>query len=342
MFEIRTDSRITTGQSGGVVTLADIRDIHGLPDSTAPDAQTGAGLTVAVMDSGVDDTHAVFDDIAVEHHNFTDAPDEPRDQVGHGTAVAGLIAQLAPGIDRIVDLRIFGTSGRGNSAPIFDAYDWAQSHADDLATINLSWGASGSVPAIDREHTALLQAGVADVVAAGNTGAEGGSPATASDAYGIGAITEAKELTRFSSYNPGAPENPDVVALGKDVRLPRATGTSLGTVINDDYVKASGTSFSAPIATAALTLYLEATGEATERPFERTAKNIPGTPRDVHGYLRYGHATGERETEATVETFDLPFTDADGVALPNGWIDAPSRAVLERDTETDTVVRFER
>lgn len=233
-------------------------------------------------------------------------------------------------------------SGRTSSRAIFDAHSWAQEHADRLATINCSWGARSDVPAINREHMQLVSAGVRDVVAAGNTGAEGGSPATASDVYGIGAMTEAKELTRFSSYNPGAIENPDVVALGKDIRLPRATGTSLGTVLDEDHVKASGTSFSAPIATGAMTLYLETNEQATERPLERTAKNIPGTPRDVHGYLRYRQATAPRTTEADVEVFDLPFTDADGVALPDNWVEAPTRAVLERDTHQETVVRFER
>lgn len=342
MFEIRTDPQITTGQTGDEVTVADVREKHDFPDPAADDSPSGDGVTVAVMDTGVDDTHEVFDDVAVDHHNFTDAPDEPLDVVGHGTAVAGLIAQLSPGIERIVDLRIFGNRGSGRSDPIFDAYDWAQSHADELDTVNLSWGARERNPEIDREHVHLMSAGVQDVVAAGNTGETGGSPATADDAYGIGAMTVSEELTRFSSYNPGAVENPDVVALGKDVRLPRATGTSLGTVLDDDYVKASGTSFSAPIATAAMNLYIEARGRASQRPFERTAKDIPGTPRDVHGYIRYERAAEPRDTEADVEVFDLPSTDGEGVMLPKGWTNDPTRVVLERESGTETVVRFER
>lgn len=342
MFEIRTDSRITSGPSGDTVTLEDVRGIHGFPDPGNPEAPTGEGLTVAVMDSGVDDAHPVFEGVDVEHHNFTDAPDDPRDEVGHGTAVAGLVAQLAPAIETIVDLRIFGESGRANSQPIFDAYDWTLDHADRVDVINLSWGASGTVADIDREHTKLLEAGVADAVAAGNTGAEGGSPATATDAFGVGAMTEGKELTRFSSYNPGEVENPDVVALGKDVRLPRAEGTSLGTVIDDRWVKASGTSFSAPIAAAALTLYLDAHGSTSEKPFERTARDIPGTPRDVHGYLRYGHAAQPRERETSVQVFDLPSTGDDAVTLPTGWLSDPTRATLERQEARETVVRFER
>lgn len=283
MFEIRTDHNITTGQTGPVVTVSDVREIHGFPDPSDDDAPTGSGLTVAVMDSGVDESHEVFDDVSVEHHNFTRAPDEPYDQVGHGTGVAGLIAQLSPGVEKIVDLRIFGESGSGNSRPIFDAYEWAQSHADELATINLSWDAQMRSPDIDREHAKLMNAGVQDVVAAGNTGDTSGSPATADDAYGIGAMTEAKEMARFSSYNPGATENPDVVGVGKDVKLPRASGTSMGTVLDEQYVKASGTSFSAPIATAAMNLYIEVVQEASQRAFERTAVDIPGTPKREYG-----------------------------------------------------------
>jgi subtilisin family serine protease len=342
MFEIRTDPQITTGRTGDVVTVSDVRAIHGLPDPASDDAPSGAGLTVAVMDSGVDESHEVFDGIEVEHHNFTGAADEPYDDVGHGTAVAGLVAQLSPGIDRIVDLRIFGKSGSGNSKPIFDAYDWARSHADELATINLSWGSSERSREIDREHTRLMNAGVQDVVSAGNTGETSGSPATAMDAYGIGAMTEERELTRFSSYNPGAVENPDTGALGKDIRLPRATDTSLGTVLGDDYVKASGTSFSAPIATAAMNLYIEVRERASELPFERTATDIPGTPEDVHGYIRYDRAVEADAAGAEVELFDLPFSDYEGVALPDGWATGATHAVLERESDRETVVRFER
>ncbi|ELZ28449.1 subtilisin-like serine protease [Halogeometricum pallidum JCM 14848] len=341
MFEIRTDHNITTGRTGPVVTVSDVRQIHGFPAPSDDDAPTGSGLTVAVMDSGVDESHEVFDGIPVEHHNFTEAADEPYDEVGHGTGVAGLIAQLSPGIEKIVDLRIFGESGSGNGRPIFDAYEWARSHADELATINLSWGAQTRSADIDREHAKLMNAGVQDVVAAGNTGNTSGSPATADDAYGIGAMNEEKEMTRFSSYNPGAVENPDVVGLGKDVKLPRASGTSMGTVLDENYVKASGTSFSAPIATAAMNLYIEAEDEGSQRPFERTAIDIPGTPRDVYGYFRYDRAVTTEATTGEVEAFDLPFTDHEGVALPKGWLESPTRAVLERDEEGETVVRFE-
>lgn len=342
MFEIRTDPAITTGSDGETVTVDDIRSIHGFPDPSADGAPTGDGVTVAVMDSGIDESHEVFDDVTVEHHNFTSAPDRPYDQVGHGTAVAGLIAQLSPGIDRLVDLRIFGTSGRASGQSIFAAYAWALDHAEQLTTINCSWGARTDVPAIDEAHMQLVNAGVQDAVAAGNTGTDGGSPATARDAYGVGAMTADKTVTRFSSYNDGPVENPDLVALGKDVRLPRAEGTSMGTVLDDDYVKASGTSFSSPIATAAMNLLLETDTTATERWFERSARDIPGTPEDVHGYLWYEAADEPPAETSPVAVFDLPVVDADGILLPANWVDQPHRAVLERDTDTETVVRFER
>ncbi len=67
--------------------------------------------------------------------------------------------------------------------------------------------------------------------------------------------------------------------------------------------------------------------------FERTAKDIPGTPRDVYGYIRYDHAVELRDTEVKVDVFDLPFTNYEGVALPEEWVDSPTHAVSRKPAD---------
>lgn len=290
-MELRVDPTITSASN--TATLQDIYDLHNAgPD---PDA-TGKGVTVAVMDTGIDPSHPVFSDVNVTQHDFSGSG--KGDQVGHGTAVAGLVSQLAPEAD-IVSLRVFGDSGRTGIQPITDAYDWLLENADAVDICNFSWGATQTVEQINRIHRKVIDAGVRDVTAAGNTGKRGGSPATTQGAFSVGAVTEEGDLTRFSSYNPDR-DNPDVAAIGKDVKLARADGTSMGTVIDEDWVKASGTSFSAPITAGLVARYRSKHDGGSMKRFEGSARDIPQTPEDGEGIVDYGRAMkGDSTTKPT-------------------------------------------
>ena len=324
------------------VTAEEIREFHEWTDRGGD----GAGLTLAVMDSGVDDTHPVFDGVSVTHESFVDS--EGRDSVGHGTAVAGLAVELAPAVEEVIDLRVFGGQGRGELGPIADAYRWLIDNADRVDVMNASIGANERVSQLDVLHNRMVRAGVLGVVSAGNSGDLGGSPATAERAFSAGAVTIEGELTRFSAYNPDR-DNPDVSAVGKDVRLPRAEGTSLGQVIDDQYVKASGTSFSAPILSAAVLQYLSAEFGDVVRTFERSARELPDTPREGAGILdvaaAFDRAAGRGEDgdegapveevrEASVEVVDVEGGDV--VVLDTDWLEAGTHRV-EIDGRTLTV-----
>jgi subtilisin family serine protease len=75
---------------------------HSVPQIGAPEAwragYTGAGVTVAVLDTGIDTAHPDLADAVVAERHFTDSPSGPADVKGHGTHVAG-------------------TSGRSTTAP---------------------------------------------------------------------------------------------------------------------------------------------------------------------------------------------------------------------------------
>jgi subtilisin family serine protease len=281
MVRVRTDHDITSTADSDSATEQDIHALHTVPHS----GLTGEGVTVAVMDSGVDATHTLFDGMTIEHHDCTNT--DTSDAIGHGTATAGLIAQCAPDVE-IVSLKIFSDSGRTGTAAIKRAYEWLLSNADRIDVVNMSWGARRAVSEIDQLHRQLLETGIQDVVAAGNTSALGGSPATAEGAFSIGAVTEDGHLTQFSSYNP-LQDNPDVCAIGKDVKLARAAGTSMGVTLDEEWVKASGTSFSAPIVTAFVARYIEAGGTTAVHDFEYTAQDLTATPEDGAGIAIYQH-----------------------------------------------------
>lgn len=251
-FEAHPLTAPETAGSTDYATIDDVRRVSAVPDTDL----TGKGVAVAVMDSGIDDTHPILEGKQIPQHDMTDSTGESRDTLGHGTACTGQIARLAPDVE-LVSLRIFGSQGTAGMRPILRAYQWLAQNADAIDIANMSWGSTRSSSQLNKIHNHVVSKGVRDTSSAGNTGSSGGSPATASRAFSVGACTESGELAEFSSYNPEQ-GNPDVVAVGEACRLARAEGTSMGTVLSDEFVSASGTSFSAPAVAGMVALYLEA------------------------------------------------------------------------------------
>ena len=108
---------------------------------------TGRGIGVAVIDSGVA-PHRSLKDRIVAAVDFTGPAGVGRDQYGHGTHVAGIVAGtdadyagIAPGA-HIVSLRVLGEDGSGQTSDVIAAIDWAIEHraAFNLRVINLSLG----------------------------------------------------------------------------------------------------------------------------------------------------------------------------------------------------------
>lgn len=285
-YEIRTDDKITAAASGRMITDDEARDIHYWQDVPA----TGETITAAVMDSGVDedlfDSHPWFDTATLgKQYDATGAGEAGRDQVGHGTGCASIIANATPEVE-IYDVRIFDDSGaNAGFESIRRAYQWLLQHANEIDIVNMSWGAQQDIPQINNLHDKLINRDVVDVVAAGNTGGDGGSPATARKAFSAGAIDENGDPARFSSFDPDK-GNPDVAAVGQNVKMARAQGTSMGTPLNSQFVKSSGTSFAAPYVTAAYVNALYKSRTNWDQKFMDTAEDVPGTPKDGAGILK--------------------------------------------------------
>lgn len=104
----------------------------------------GTGVTVAIVDSGIEVEHPavggrVVESVRVEMHGdeATVVPDEGRDVVGHGTAAAGIVHRIAPGAD-LVSIRVLGPDNRGTGLAFLGALDWAIERGASVVNLSLS------------------------------------------------------------------------------------------------------------------------------------------------------------------------------------------------------------
>ncbi|MGW4113146.1 S8 family serine peptidase [Actinosynnema sp. NPDC004786] len=249
---------------------------------------TGKGVKVAVLDSGVDQTHPDLAGREVLERNFTEDPDNS-DLVGHGTHVAATVASagakyrgVAPDA-QILDGKVCSLDCA--ESWIVDGMQWAADQGADV--INMSLGGTDT-PDVDPLEQAIetlsARTGTLFVVAAGNSGGPGtiSSPASADAALAVGAVERDDDIAPFSSRGPrvgdGAPR-PDVTAPGVDIVAAKSSTGQIGTPVGDAHVAVSGTSMATPHVAGAAALLAQQhpdwTGAQIKAALMASAKNNP-------------------------------------------------------------------
>lgn len=248
-----------------------------VPQIGAPAAHarglTGAGVTVAVLDTGVDATHPDLSGKIALAASFVEDEHGNTDPNGHGTHVASTIAGsgaasaglrrgVAPGVN-LMSGRVCSPSSGCPQSAILAGMEWAAQNGAQI--VNMSLGGYDT-PEIDPLEAAVnqlsAQYGTLFVVAAGNDGAPRtvGSPSTADAALSVGAVDSLDQLAYFSSQGPRMGDSaikPDIAAPGVGIAAARATGTAMGTPLDDFYTRASGTSMATPHVAGAAALLLQ-------------------------------------------------------------------------------------
>ncbi|GEN33248.1 S8 family serine peptidase [Aneurinibacillus danicus] len=229
-------------------------------------------VKVAVIDTGVDDSHPDLEDRVLQGKNFAERKSDgtlypenrdSKDDHGHGTQVAGIISALynnqkgiagAAGLAdvKIYPVKVMHDKGAGSTFDIANGIQYAADQGVDI--INLSLGGKYS-QAIEQAVKYAQNKGILVVAAAGNsaTNVDAVYPAALPDVVTVGAITQDKDkIADFSNQGSAL----DVVAPGVDIITTtiKEKGT-LGDESKGYYAKVSGTSFAAPYAAAVAALY---------------------------------------------------------------------------------------
>ena len=255
--------------------LAPVLD-HSVPQIGGPAAHargfTGAGVTVAVLDTGIDDTHPDLAGKVTAAKVFVDDGLGASDTVGHGTHVASIIAGTGAaskgqfqGVAPDATL-ISGRVCELLSCPIsaiLAGMEWAvvEQHA---RIVNVSIGGTDT-PDEDPVEAAVnqlsAQYGTLFVVAAGNDGPRAiNSPGSAEAALTVGAVDRDDQLAGFSSQGPRTGDSglkPDLTAPGVDIVAAKATDAVIGEPVDDAYLRLSGTSMATPHASGAVAILLQ-------------------------------------------------------------------------------------
>ena len=215
------------------------------------DRESGAGVTIAVIDTGVDGSHPDLGRV-LRGHDFVDNDRSANDPNGHGTFSAGIVAAIRDnrrgiaGASRatILPVRVLNTRGFGRDSDVAEGIRWAVRHHADV--VNLSLG-SARPSRISRDAVRYAERqGVVVIASSGNYGSTRKIyPAAYPTVVAVGATDDRDRLTWFSQRGDWV----DLVAPGWRIA---------STVPNNRYGLASGTSFSAPLVTGATALVVDA------------------------------------------------------------------------------------
>ncbi len=221
--------------------------IAGMDREAAFGGSDGSGVTVAIVDSGVERDHPAVGGKLIRSVRVEPGDEEPVvvddpeavDVVGHGTACAGIIHSLAPGAD-IMSVRVLGPDNRGKGTIFAAGLEWAIEHGATVINLSLSSKSEAMFAVFHEIVDAAYFANVVLVSAANNV--PGPSyPSLFASVVSVAAHDIADPWTWF--YNPAPPV--EFGAYGVDVEVAWNNG---GRIV------ATGNSFAAPHITGLVTL----------------------------------------------------------------------------------------
>ena len=299
------------------IQMEEVVPAHGVDLVWQDTGYTGEGVTMAIIDTGIDGNHTALDDL--DDDNSTDDPKVvafydainnpeatngteifPYDDNGHGTHCAGITAGTgAPNYQHIgvapranlVGVKVLDGSGSGSFAAVMAGMQWTvdNRHEFNIRAASMSLGAltgaiewtSSEEESVNRMANEMMRAGVTLFIAAGNSGGTAtiGTPGSAEDVITVGSLDKDTSIAIYSSQGPTEEGRvkPNIAFVGSSVNAPDAN-------TGDGYVALSGTSMATPGAAGVAVLMYQANPDLS--PFDiRNIMQETSTYRECHYML---------------------------------------------------------
>lgn len=276
----------------------DVAVVHAVDVAQQNTGYDGSGVTVAIIDTGIDGNHSGLDDQdddpttydpkiiafydAVNNPSLTNGTEIfPYDDQGHGTHCAGTTAGTGaptyehPGMApqaNLVGVKVLDEGGSGSFATVMAGMQWTVDHRYEfnIRAASMSLGGPGLIEwttseedSVNRYANEMVRAGVAMFIAAGNTAGPGtiGTPGSAEDVITVGALDKDTSIASYSSEGPTEEGRvkPNIAFVGSDVMSAEANS-------GDGYVGFSGTSMATPGAAGVAALMYQANPDLS--PFD--------------------------------------------------------------------------
>lgn len=298
----------------GILTIAnnDARIGHGVDVTFAETGYDGSGTTVAIIDTGLDGNHTSLDDQdddpttddpkILGFYDAVNSPDDtsgnifPFDDQGHGSHCGGTTAGTGaptyehPGMApqaHLVGVKVLDSGGSGSFAGVMAGMQWTidTMHQYNTRIASMSLGGPGAIEwtsseedSVNRQANAMVRAGIALYIAAGNNAvsAQIGTPGSAEDVITVGALDKDTSIAVYSSQGPTEEGRvkPNIAYMGSSIM-------SVAYNSGDQYTAMSGTSMATPGAAGVGALMLQANPNLS--PFDiRNIMQETATYRQCH------------------------------------------------------------
>ena len=299
------------------IQMEEVVPTHGVDLVWQDTGYTGDGVTMAIIDTGIDGNHTALDDLdddnttndpkivafydAINHPEATNGTEIfPYDDNGHGTHCAGITAGTgAPNYQHVgvapranlVGVKVLDGGGSGSFAAVMAGMEWTveKRHEFNIRAASMSLGAltgaiewaSSEEESVNRMANEMMRAGVTLFIAAGNSGGTAtiGTPGSAEDVITVGSLDKNTAVAVYSSQGPTEEGRvkPNLAFVGSSVNAPDANS-------GDGYVALSGTSMATPGAAGVAVLMYQANPDLS--PFDvRNIMQETSTYRQCHYML---------------------------------------------------------
>ena len=295
------------------VQNGDAAVIHEVDLAQQATGYDGSGVTVAVIDTGIDSFHVGLDDLdddnstndpkVIAFYDPVNNPDKTNgteirayDDQGHGTHCAGTVAGTGaptyehPGMAPqayLVGVKVLDAGGSGSFATVMAGMQWTVDHRYEfnIRAASMSLGGPGPIEwtsseedSVNRYANEMVRAGISMLIAAGNSAAPAtiGTPGGAEDVITVGALNKNTAIAEYSSEGPTEEGRvkPNVAFVGSDVMSAQHNS-------GDGYVAFSGTSMATPGVAGTVALMLQANPDLS--PFDvRNILQETATYRECH------------------------------------------------------------